>query len=255
MVGGKLKIAEVRKDTVVAYFDLEFCNECKSRQNYPIAIGVSYRRGSAELYAYHALIWIGDELTLWKEQLARIGYDNEELRRHGRPMEEVTEELLSAHERLQPKLYVSYGSQDEKMLLRHASQSLDEFHFRDGLKFLSKRMSMKCEVSLEKYAYICGMPFVHQFQPLEDARCLAGVLWRVLHGNIDEGRRQEVLREYEIRLFLSEYKSKRQAAEYLESLGQLTPKQQTKRKKHREYLAKNAAFYKECLRRMQEQDS
>lgn len=102
--------------TVTAYFDLEFCNERISRHNVPVAIGVSYRRGEEEIGTYYSLIWCGDDLELWQEQLDHIGYSKILLRNYGKPMEEVTEELMACHEKYQPKLYISFGKQDEDLM-------------------------------------------------------------------------------------------------------------------------------------------
>lgn len=70
----KMDFKNTIQDTVVAYFDLEFCNEHISRHNVPIAIGVSYRLGEKEIGTYDALIWYSDEVELWQEQLDYIGY-------------------------------------------------------------------------------------------------------------------------------------------------------------------------------------
>lgn len=243
----KWKIGDIKDDFVVAYYDLEFCNECETRRNFPIAIGASYRRGSEEIASYESLIWCGDERKLWKEQLDRIGYDAKTLRKYGKPMEEITEEILAANEEYQPLMYVSFGRQDSDLLKKHATRSLEHFAFRDGIKFLSKRLLMKCEISLEKYSYICGLDFVHEFLPLADARCLADVIWCVLGGHADENRRQEVAKEYEGRMFVSQYKNKLQAHEYLSGLSELTPRQQEKMHLQEEFLEKNRERFAEYM--------
>lgn len=237
------KLAEVTDHTVVAYFDLEFCNERISRHNAPVAIGISYRKGDEEIGSYHTLIWCGDELELWKEQLDHIGYDREELRRNGKPMEEVTEELRAAHKEYQPDMYVSFGKQDEDLLKKFVTRKLDSWKFCDAIKFLSKSLAMKYDISLEKYAYICRLSFVHMFDPLADARTLADIVWCVLTNQIEEARRQEVAEEYNRKMFLIEYRNKQQAYTYLSELPELTLKQKEKLALHGKYLKKHQATY------------
>lgn len=236
----------VKGEAAAAWFDLEFCNENTSRHNVPIAIGVSYRKGSREIGSYSSLIWCGDECELWEEQLTRIGYDEKTLRACGKPMEEITEELLAAHKTYHPKLYISLGKQDEDLLTRFATQSLEEWTFYDAVQFLPGSLSLKYDISLEKYAYICGIDFVHQFRPLEDARVLAETLYHVINGKTDEERRQEVEEEYDRRMFVSQYKNKRQAYEYLLGLEHLTPGQKEKMRGYEAYLKENKEMYLEC---------
>ncbi len=236
----------VKGDEAAAWFDLEFCNENVSRRNVPIAIGISYRKGSREIGSYSSLIWCGDECELWEEQLARIGYDKETLRTYGKPMEEITEELLAAHKMYGPKLYISLGRQDEDLLTRFVTESLEGWEFYDAVQFLPGSLSLKYDISLEKYAYICGIDFVHRFQPLEDARALADTLYRVVNGRADEGRRQEVEEEYDRRLFVAQYKNKRQAYEYLLGLLHLTPRQREKMRGYEAYLKENEEMYLAC---------
>lgn len=243
----QINIADVAKEGVVsAYLDLEFCNENTSRHNVPIAIGVSYRSGSREIGSYSSLIWCGDEYELWEEQLTRIGYDEKTLRDCGKPMEEVTEELLEAHKVYGPEVYISFGRQDEDLLMRFATKSLDKLEFYDALRFLPGRISMKYDISLERYAYICGIDFVHAFEPLADARALGDIVYRVLRGKADEGRRQEVEAEYDKRMFVSQYKNKQQAYAYLLGLESLTPGQREKMKEYETYLEENRYKYLEC---------
>lgn len=239
----KLGIDGIGAGDMAAYFDMEFCNECISRHNIPVAIGVSYRRGNREIGYYHALIWCGDQYKLWREQLSHIGYSQEMLQQHGKPMEEVTEEMLDRHREYQPKAYISLGKQDENLLKKHFTQMIRGWNFCDAIKFLPKRLSLKSDISLEKYAYICRMEFIHQYDPLEDARALADVIWRVLHHQVDEARRQEVEREYNRKLFLARYRNKQQAYAYLLGRPQPTPGQQEKLKNHRAFLEKNKEKY------------
>lgn len=239
----KLKIADVTEDMVTAYFDLEFCNERISRHNVPIAIGVSYQRGGEEIGNYYSLIWCGDEMELWREQLDNIGYRKDLLRDYGKPMEEVTEELMAAHEEFQPQMYISFGKQDEDLLKKFVTQSLDAWKFGDAIQYLPNQLSMKYDISLEKYAYICHIDFVHDFDPLEDARSLAEIVWCVLTNRIDEGRRQEVSEEYEKKMFLILYRNKQQAYNYLSGLEELTSRQQEKMNSHKAYLEKNKEQY------------
>lgn len=239
----KRKISEITEEVTTAYFDLEFCNERISRHNVPIAIGISYRQGQKEIGSYHTLIWCGDDLELWNEQLIHIGYSREELKKNGKPMEAVTEELLAAHEKYQPELYVSFGKQDETLLKKFVTQELEEWNFRDALKFLPKHLGMKYDISLEKYAYICQIEFIHQFDPLADARSLAQIIWCVQQNRAEEARRNEVAEEYERRLFLIQYRNKQQAYEYLKGLEELTSKQREKLNNHGEYLKKNRQKY------------
>ena len=237
----------IKEGATAAYFDLEFCNENTSRHNVPVAIGISYRQGGREIGSYSSLIWCGDEYELWKEQLTRIGYEEETLRMYGKPMEEVTEEILAAHKEYQPKLYISLGKQDEDLLKRFVTQELEGLMFYDAVQFLPGALSLKYDISLEKYAHICGIAFVHKFLPLEDARTLADIVYNVLQGNVDEGRRQEVEEEYDRRMFVSQYKNKRQAYEYLLGLECLTPGQREKMKGYEKYLEENRGEYLEYM--------
>ncbi len=231
------------QDTVVAYFDLEFCNERISRHNVPIAIGVSYRLGEKEIGTYDALIWYSDEVKLWQEQLDYIGYSEGLLQQKGKTMKQVTKELFDCHEKYQPEYYISFGKQDEDLLKKFVSQSLLAWTFCDAIQFLPKELSMKYDISLEKYAYICQITFVHEFDPLEDARSLGAIVFRVLKGQTDEARRREVAEEYNKKMFLIEYQNKKQAYEYLSALGELTPRQRDKLESHRSYLNKNHKQY------------
>ncbi len=240
---GKIGITDITENMTAAYFDLEFCNERISRHNVPVAIGISFRRGGEEIGRYRALVWCGDEYDLWREQLEHIGYDKKMLQCNGKSMAEITEDLLAAHEEYQPRLYISLGKQDEDLLKRFVTQELEGWQFCDAIKFLPKRLSMKYDISLEKYAYICGIAFVHQFDPLADARSLGEIIWCVLQGKTDEARRQEVAEEYERRMFLTEYRNKQQAYSYLTGLPSLTPRQAEKRNVHASYLKKNRATY------------
>lgn len=237
------EIEDMTEHMVTAYFDLEFCNERISRHNVPIAVGVSYRMGEKEIGSYDALIWCGDELELWQEQLDRIGYSEALLKSAGKSMEEITEELFGCHRKYQPKLYVSFGKQDEDLLKRFVSKSLEEWNFCDAIRFLPERLSMKYDISLEKYAYICRIAFVHEFDPLEDARSLGNIVWQALTGQVDEARRLEVAEEYNRKMFLIEYQNKKQAYEYLTKLKELTPRQREKLSSHRAYLEKNQQKY------------
>ncbi|MBO5302763.1 MAG: hypothetical protein J6A92_01800 [Lachnospiraceae bacterium] len=239
----KLKLADVHEDMVIAYFDLEFCNERISRHNVPIAVGVSYQRGGEEIGNYYSLIWCGDEMELWREQLDNIGYRRDLLRDYGKPMEEVTGELMAAHEEFMPKMYVSFGKQDEDLLKKFVTQSLDGWEFCDAIQYLPQKLSMKYDISLEKYAYICHIDFIHDFDPLEDARSLAEIVWCVLSGQQDEERRQEVAEEYAKKMFLILYRNKQQAYDYLCGLEELTPKQQEKLHNHENYLKRNREQY------------
>ena len=95
-------------------------------------------------------------------------------------MEQVTKELFDCHEKYQPEYYISFGKQDEDLLKKFVSQSLLAWTFCDAIQFLPKELSMKYDISLEKYAYICQITFVHEFDPLEDARSLGTIVFRVL---------------------------------------------------------------------------
>lgn len=237
------EIKDITEETAAAYFDLEFCNERISRKNVPVAIGVTYRRGGREIGTYHAKIWCGDGMELWEEQLDAIGYGKEELRSFGKPMEEVTEELLMLHETYRPMMYISFGKQDEQLLNMYTTQELSDWNFLDATQFLSARLGMKYDISLEKYAYICRIDFIHRFLPLEDARSLADIVWQVLSDRAEETRRQEVAEEYERKMFLIRYRNKQQACAYLENLSILTPGQKEKLKNHRSFLKKNERQY------------
>lgn len=239
----KIDFKNTIQDTVVAYFDLEFCNERISRHNVPIAIGVTYRLGEKEIGTYDALIWYSDEVELWQEQLDYIGYSEGLLQQKGKTMEQVTKELFDCHEKYQPEYYISFGKQDEDLLKKFVSQSLLAWTFCDAIQFLPKELSMKYDISLEKYAYICQITFVHEFDPLEDARSLGTIVFRVLKGQTDEARRREVAEEYNKKMFLIEYQNKKQAYEYLSALGELTPRQRDKLESHRSYLNKNHKQY------------
>lgn len=237
------EIADAAGDTVVAYYDLEFCNEAVSRHNLPIAIGVSYRKGGQEIGSYDALIRYDKEQELWQEQLERIGYSQKMLRLYGKPMDEMFGDLLRCHETYQPKLYASFGRQDEDLLKKYADNRLSHWSFCDALRFLSERLGIKYDVSLENYAYICGISFVHIFDPLEDARALAEVVWHILQGQMDETRRQKVVAEYDKKLFLMQYQNKQKAYDALLRLPERTPRQQEKLYAHEAFLEQNKNRY------------
>lgn len=237
------KIADITKETVAAYFDLEFCNDKISRHNIPIAIGISYRQGEEEIGSYHSLIWCGDELELWEEQLDNIGYAKTDLRENGKSMEGITEDLLVLHKKYQPKLYISFGKQDEDLLKKFVTKKLQSWQFSDAIAFLSNAFHMRYDISLEKYAYICRLLFVHIYDPMADARVLAEIVWCALMGNEDKVRCKEVSKEYDRKMFLIEYQNKKQAYEYLKSLQAPTPKQREKLALHEAYLKRNLEQY------------
>ena len=240
-------IMDVLKEGVtVAYYDLEFCNERTTHHNVPVAIGVSYRKGGREVGSLHTLIWCGNEYELWEEHLLRIGYEEKKLQRYGKPMEEVTGDLFAAHEKYSPRFYISLGRQDEELLKRFITRSLDEWDFYDAVRFLPGRLSLKYDISLERYAYICGIPFTHKFRPLDDARCLGEVFDRVINGSVIEVRRKEVEAEYDKKMFVSQYKNKRQAYEYLLGLESLTPGQREKMLGYEAYLKGKREKYLAC---------
>ncbi len=236
----------LKKEKTVAYLDLEFCNERTTHHNVPVAAGVSYRRGGRELESYDTLIWCGDEYELWDEHLLRIGYEEQTLRKFGRPMEEVTGDLFAAHEKYRPEYYISLGRQDEELLKRFITREPEGWEFYDAVRFLPGRLSLKYDISLERYAYICGIPFVHKFQPLDDARCLAEIFACVCRGGADMARRREVEEEYDKKMFVAQYKNKRQAYEYLLGLESLTPAQKEKMRGYEEYLNGNRKKFLEC---------
>lgn len=243
----QIRITDVANEEVTAaYFDLEFCNELDTHHNIPVAIGVSYRRGGREIGSYCAKIWCGDDYKLWEDQLERIGYREEMLRKCGKPMEEVTDDLFAAHKTYGPALYISLGRQDEDLLRRYLTQSPDAWEFYDAVRLLPGKLSLKYDISLEKYAYVCGISFVHQFLPLEDARCLADIIRCVLRGEINEERRRQVEEEYDKKIFISQYKNKRQAYEYLLEQESLTPGQKEKLRRYEDYLKTNRELYLAC---------
>lgn len=239
----KQKIKNMTEETVVAYFDLEFCNERSIHHNVPVSIGISYRKGEKEIGNYYAIIRCCNEMNLWIEQLRSIGLSTAKLKLSGKSMEQVTEELVSAHERYQPQMYVSFGRQDEDLLKRHATEDLTGWSFCDACRFLPKKMDMKYDISLEKYAYICGFDFVHTFDPLADAQILGEIFWCVFRGRPDENRRQEVAAEYERKMFLIQYHNKQQAYNYLSALPELTTRQREKLQSHAAFLKKNEKQY------------
>lgn len=243
----KQKVQDMTEQTIAAYFDLEFCNERISRHNIPVSIGVTYRQGDKEIGSYYTLIWCGDEMELWKEQLEAIGYNREQLKATGKSMEAVTEDLLSLHALYHPQYYISFGKQDEQLLKKHVTEKLSGFHFADAMQYLPKRLGMKYDISLEKYAYICGLNFIHTFEPLEDARILADIFWCVLCGREDENRRQEVFAEYGRKMFLIEYHNKKQAYDYLNELPVRSLRQEEKRKMHAAYLKKHQKRYEDYM--------
>ncbi|MBO5372942.1 MAG: hypothetical protein J6A75_09520 [Lachnospiraceae bacterium] len=244
----KTEIFNITEDTITAYFDLEFCNERISRHNVPIAIGVSYRCKGKEIGSYYSLIWYSDEMELWKEQLDNIGYTRRILKDYGKSMKTVTEELLEEHEKYQPKLYVSFGKQDETLLKKFVTESLEDWNFCDAIQWLNRQLSMKHDISLEKYAYICHLDFIHDFDPLEDAQILAEIIWCVLQNQEDNMRKEEVIEEYERKLFLIQYRNKQQAYMHLSSLDELSIKQKEKMQNHAAYLAKNMEKYEAYMK-------
>lgn len=238
----KTEITEIAEDTVAAYFDLEFCNDSISKHNFPVSIGISYRRGDTELGNYFSVINFGDMAQLRREQLHAIGYCMEDLEEYGSSMEDVTEELLAEHKKYHPEIYVSFGKQDEDLLRKFMAEEV-EWNFCDAIRFLPKRLEIKYDISLEKYAYICELDFVHEYQPLEDARCLAEIVWRVLHDKLSMERKEEVSAEYDRRMFIIQYQDRKRACQYLNSLPELTPKQRDRLKKHQEFLKANQRQY------------
>lgn len=246
-MANRIGITDVLKEEVtVAYYDLEFCNERTTHHNVPVAIGVSYRRGGTEIGSYDTLIWCGDDYELWEEHLLRIGYEEETLKARGKPMEEVTGDLFAAHEAYQPRLYISLGRQDEDLLKRFITESVQDWEFYDAVRFLPCSLSLKYDISLERYAYICGITFVHEFRPLDDARCLAEVFACVHKGRVDKARRQQVEEEYDKKMFVSQYKNKRQAYLYLKGLSDVTPGQKEKMRGYEKYLIANREKYLAC---------
>ena len=239
----KQKIQNMTEETVVAYFDLEFCNEHTSHHNVPVSIGISYRQGAKEIGNYHTVIRCGDEMDLWLEQLKAIGLSREIIKNSGKSMEQVTEEILSAHACYQPQMYISFGRQDEELLKKYATEKLTGWSFCDACQFLPKRLDMKYDISLEKYAYICGLEFVHNFDPLADAKILGDILWCVFNHRADEKRRQEVAAEYHRKMFLIQYHNKQQAYNYLSALPELTTRQKEKLQNHAAFLKKNEKQY------------
>ncbi len=129
---------------------------------------------------------------------------------------------------------------------RFITRSLDEWDFYDAVRFLPGRLSLKYDISLERYAYICGIPFTHKFRPLDDARCLGEVFDRVINGSVIEVRRKEVEAEYDKKMFVSQYKNKRQAYEYLLGLESLTPGQREKMLGYEAYLKGKREKYLAC---------
>lgn len=239
----KTEITNITDKETIAYFDLEFCNDSISHRNIPIAIGVSFWRGGKEIGSYYSLIWCGDDIALWKEQLDNIGYTRRILKDYGQSMEVVTKDLLTAHKKYHPNMYISFGKQDEDLLKKFVTKSLSDWNFCDAMPYLTWQLSMKYDISLEKYAYICHIDFIHDFDPLEDAQILAEIVWCVLQGKEDSLRKEEVMAEYERKLFLIQYKNKQQAYLHLSSLQELNPKQKEKLQSHTAYLEKNVEKY------------
>lgn len=238
------EIPDITQEIVVAYFDLEFCNDSISRHNFPVSIGISYRIGNKEIGNYFSVISFGNAVKLRSEQLYTLGYGYEELEELGSTMDEVTEELITKHEKYQPKMYVSFGKQDEELLKKHLTKTVEHWNFCDALKFLPSYMHIKFDISLEKYAYICDVDFVHAYEPLEDAKTLGDILWCVLQGNADEIRKHEVIEEYDRRLFMTQYKNKKQAYLYLSSLPERTARQDEKMQLHKGFIDKHEERYR-----------
>ncbi len=59
-------------------------------------------------------------------------------------------------------------------------------------------------------------------------------------------RRREVEEEYDKKMFVAQYKNKRQAYEYLLGLESLTPAQKEKMRGYEEYLNGNRKKFLEC---------
>lgn len=239
----KKEIVDITEEMVVAYFDLEFCNDCISRHNFPVSIGVSYRQGNKEIGTYFSVIRFGEEVQLREEQLKAIGYHKKQLQETGSDMEVVTAELLQAHAAYQPEIYISFGKQDEDLLKKHTFEKILQWNFSDALNFLSNQLQLKYDISLEKYAYICEISFVHQFQPLEDARTLGQIVWRILMGNQNKKRKEEVVEEYDRKMFLIKYQDRKRAYQYLAELPALSPRQKEKLRNHKIFLRENQKRY------------
>ena len=227
------------EDQVVCYFDLEFCNDLISRHNYPVSIGLSYRRGLEELDHYSTVIRTPRYVNLWEEQLNNIGQSKSYLYTHGARITNVAEHMLWLDEKYHPAYYLSFGAQDGDMLKKYTHERLLGLKFYDALAFLPKMLDLSYDISLENYARICRLDFEHVYDPLEDARALGQVVVLIGRGEYDSGERDRIVADYERKIFVSRYLDRQNACQYLEALPRRSERQEENLRRHRAFLKEN----------------